>query len=110
MYTSERSTRFVASVRSVVLSHHAVINKMAEQICVAYMRRHSPAHLQRWNGDQQERWPCRAGLADHLRLQYVSVSGFEMGRRNFVRAHAPFTGIAGRISHDHPRRVALAAR
>ena len=74
------------------------------------MRRNVVADLQRRNGDQQE---CRAGrarLADHFRLQHVSVSDFKMGRRNFVRAYASIDGFAGRISHDHPRRVALAAR
>ena len=77
---------------------------------MAYMRRHAPADLQRRNGDQQKRRARRAGLADHLRLQHVFVSDFKMGRRNFVRAHAPFDGFAGRISYDHPGGVALAGR
>ncbi len=33
-----------------------------------------------------------------------------MGRRNFVRTHSSIDGIAGWISHDHSRGVALAVR
>ena len=83
---------------------------MAQPIRMAYMRRNASADLQRRHGHQQKRRTGRAGLADHVRLQHVFVSDFKMGRRNFVRAHASIDGFAGRISHDHPRRVALAAR
>ena len=49
-------------------------------------------------------WPTTFGYNMFL------FPDFKMGRRNFVRAHASIDGFAGRISHDHPRRVALAAR
>ena len=69
---------------------------MAQPIRMAYVRRHAPADLQRRNGHQQKRRAGRARLADHFRLQHVSVSDFKMGRRNFVRAHASIDGFAGR--------------
>src|SRR5262249_2421996 len=77
---------------------------------MAHMRGHAPSDLQRRDGNQQKRRPRGARLADHLRLQYVFVSGFEMGGRNFVRTHASIDGFAGRIAYYHPLRVALAAR
>src|SRR5438046_10709658 len=83
---------------------------MAEPIRVAYMRGDAPAHLQWRDGDQQECWPRRTRLADHIRLQHVSIPSLEMGRRNFVRAHASVDGIAGRLSHDYSGGVALGAR
>ena len=81
---------------------------MAEPIRMADLRRHAPAHLQRRNGHQQKRRPRCARLADHVRLQHVFVSGLEMGRRNFVRAHASLDGFGGGISHYHSGGVALA--
>ena len=57
---------------------------MVEPIRMANMRGHTPADLQRGNGDEQKRRARSAGLADHVRLQHVSISGIEMGRRNFV--------------------------
>ena len=47
----------------------------------------------------------RPRLATH-----VFVSHFKMDRRHLVRAHPSIDGFAGRISHDHSRCVALAAR
>ena len=60
------------------------IDALAQPVRVAYMRRNAIADLQRRNGHQQKRRARRAGLADHIRLQHVFVSDFEMGRRNFV--------------------------
>ena len=81
---------------------------MAEPIRMADLRRHAPAHLQRWNGHQQKRRAGGARLADHVRLQHVFVSGLEVGWRNFVRAHASLDGLGGGISHHHSGDVALA--
>ncbi len=82
---------------------------MAEPIRMADLRRHALTHLQRRNGHQQKCRARRARLADHVRLQHVFVSRLEMGRRNFIRAHASLDGIGGRISDHHSRRLALVA-
>ena len=81
---------------------------MAEPIRMADLRRHAPAHLQRRNGHQQKCGARRARLADHVRLQHVFVPGLEMGRRNFVRAHASLDGFGGGISDYHSHGLALA--
>ena len=87
----------------------ARIAKIAQSICLAYVHRHTPADLQRGNGDEQKRRARGPGLADHVRLQHVFVSGFKMGRWNLVRTHPSIDGVASRISYDHSRCLALAA-
>jgi len=81
---------------------------MPEPIRMADLRRHALAHLQRWNGHQQKRRARGARLADHIRLQHVFVSGLEMGRRNFVRAHASLDRLARWVADYHSGGVALA--
>ena len=55
--------------------------------------------LQRRNGHEQRRWPGRARLADHVRLQHVFLSGFEMGRRNFLEhTHRLIASIVGLLT------------
>jgi len=83
---------------------------MAEPLCMAYMRRNAIADCSGGMVTSKHVGLAVPRLADHFRLQHVFVSDFKMGRRNFVRAHASIDGFAGRTSHDHPRRVALAAR
>ena len=82
---------------------------MVEPFCVADLRRHAPADLQWRNGDEQKRRARGPGLADHVRLEHVFVSGFKMGRWNLVRTHPSIDGVASRISYDHSRCLALAA-
>src|SRR4029077_3241409 len=60
------------------------LQQMAEPFRVAYVFRDGLAYLQRRHGYQQKRRARRARLADHIRLQHVSVPRFQMGRWNFV--------------------------
>ena len=83
---------------------------MAEPIRMADLRRHAPAHLQRRNGHQQKRRPRCARLADHVRLQHVSVSGLEMDRWSVIRTHSSSDCVDCWISYHHPRDLALARR
>ena len=81
---------------------------MAEPVRLVYCRRHSLSDLQRRNGYQQRSWAGCARLADHIRLQHVHVSGFEMGWRNILRTYPSSDCFLRRFSHHYSGGLDLA--
>ena len=57
---------------------------MAEPFHMVPLRGRAAPHLQWRNGHEQKSRSRSAGLADHVRIQHVSVSRLKMGRRNLV--------------------------
>ncbi len=84
--------------------HKSGSSRFAWLTCV----RDALVDLQWWNGHEQRRRPFRSRLANYIRLQHVPVSGFEMGRWNFVRTYPSPDGFVRRVSYHHSRGLALA--
>jgi len=84
----KKSIREIGAIRGYLFQDESEkfreIDKMVEPVRMDYVHRHAPADLQRRDGDQQKRGARSARLADHVRLQHVFISDFEMGWRNFV--------------------------
>jgi len=74
----------LAFVAFVVFFLCGKMEALAELFHMVPLRGRAASHLQWRNGHEQKRRSRSAGLADHVRIQHVSVSGLQMGRRNLV--------------------------
>ena len=73
-------------------------------------RLHGPAGPGRQPRHQHRFGPRRCPTGRRLRLEHVHVPAVEVGGRNLLRARPPADRQHGRLSHHHPRRLAVARR